>query len=444
MTKVGLYIPCFNAAATIGSCLEAVLKQTFPLDEIVVVDDGSGDDTACVVGRYPARLIRHPGNQGLAAARNTAIKNMRAEFVASLDADCVAASDWLERLMGRFDSAQIAGAGGRLLEEPGTIFDAWRSVHMRQHWGDEEEQPPFLFGSNTVFRKEALVEVGLYNEAFRDNYEDVDISARLKLANYALAYEPQATARHLKRCDINSLFDTFWKWNRAYYEKQNYYGDLDRFAFKIKDNMGLANRYLEEDMRAGRGELAYLDFLLALHHSLRDFEYFISQHSQRGADIRYTPLLSWLVLLDLAYFWRIGSRKESLATVIPEKNASLQNYFALTLILAKPLQEDFPDVHFRKTLFKHLLMSSYRIANPYVLDTFFNLAERAPAWDALAGKTHPCLHNVFLKNVSSDFRAWQKNIVGRFPGIIRTIEASAEAMDTFLTQEQKEDTRENA
>ena len=158
MKKVSLYIPCYNAEKYISECLEGVLKQTYPIDEILIIDDGSTDNTVSIASKYPVRVIHHKKNRGLATARNTAFKEAKNEFVAALDADCVPHQDWLEQIMQCFTHKNIAGAGGMPVERNiKSIANKWRSIHMIQHWGTHKiENPPFLSGSNTVYQKKAL------------------------------------------------------------------------------------------------------------------------------------------------------------------------------------------------------------------------------------------------------------------------------------------------
>ena len=99
MADVSIYIPCYNAVQTIAACLEGVFAQSFQIKEVVVVDDGSSDRTAQTASRFRVRLIRHEANRGLAAARNSARRQMDAEFIASVDADCVPDKEWLKNLM---------------------------------------------------------------------------------------------------------------------------------------------------------------------------------------------------------------------------------------------------------------------------------------------------------------------------------------------------------
>lgn len=431
--KISLYIPCFNAARTIGACLDAVFKQTYPIKEVLVVDDGSSDETAKIASGYRVRLMRHADNQGLAAARNTAIKNINTEFIASLDADCEPKADWLENLMKRFDSAKIAGAGGRLLEKHSSnIFDLWRAVHMKQHWEPDKRHPPFLFGSNTVFRREALIRAGLYNEDYRNNYEDVDICERIKKAGFLLAYEPQAIVYHLKSDNLGTILDNYWNWNLAYYRKRKWYTDKKNFMLKIKDNLGLSNRYIEEDIACQRQELVYLDFLLALHHTLRDFRYFISRHNQKhSADCDNAALSRWLALLDLTFFYHFDSLKSSLSTLMPKSESFLQNFFALDLILYGIIQDKFKKNKFKKMFFKHLFLSVCKINDNHLLDKLMNLVELHPDWDGLLKKKQPNLDAAFLKNLILNFEEWLNDLVYRFPGVIPIVESSAQSADNI-------------
>lgn len=431
MKTVSLYIPCFNAAKTICFCLDAVFKQTCPLEEVLVIDDGSIDETVELANQYPVRVIKQNKNFGLAAARNTAIRNARAEFIASLDADCVPEPDWLKHLMERFDSPKIAGIGGKLLEsDSSSVFDFWRSVHMKQYWQDDETSPPFLFGSNTVFRKEAFINIGFYNESYKSNYEDVDICNRLKKLNYTLLYEPRAIARHLRYDNICSLLNSYWRWNLGYYLKEGYYSSPEKFIFKLKDNVGLANRYIEEDFRCRRYRLLYLDFLLALHHSLRDFEYFIFQNNQNNSS--YTPLSFWLSLLDLTFFYHFDSERDDMRSLMSEKFRFLQNFFALNLIFGRFVQDNFKNNQFVKILYHHLLLSVYNVNNACSLDKLLNLVELHRDWSGLINRQHPSLNILFLQNLFLNFKECLESLIRCYPDLTQRVEFSAE--ETYKSQ----------
>src|ERR671910_2125032 len=93
---VSVVIPCYNQAHFLGEAIESVLSQTYPHFEVVVVDDGSPDNTQEVASRYPGvRYIRQE-NQGLAGARNAGIRRSNGSYLVFLDADDRLLADALE------------------------------------------------------------------------------------------------------------------------------------------------------------------------------------------------------------------------------------------------------------------------------------------------------------------------------------------------------------
>jgi len=426
--KVALYIPCYNSEETIQACLDGVLSQTYPIDEILIIDDCSVDKTAEILKQYPVRIIRHAKNMGLAAARNSALRNTKSELIASLDSDCRPDKDWLRYLVNAVGSSKTAGIGGRAIESKASgIFNAWRSVHMKQHWGERKKHnPDFLFGSNTLFRRKALLRAGSYREAYRNNYEDVDISYRLKKLGYSLIYEPKALAYHLRDDDIETLLNNFWKWNFNYYVKKGFYVTSARFIYKVKDNIGLANRFLEEDLRKKRDKLIYLDFLISLHHNLRDFNYFSSRSRQKAASItEYSKASIWLAFLDLTFFYHFDHSNKNLSTFLPGESVFQHNFFALNLVLRDFIRKRFKSSKFRKLLFKHLIASVYQINDNLLTEKLFNLTELHQDWSGLFRKKHSNLNAKFLKVMLDGLERWMENSETRFPGLIKLIENSA-------------------
>ena len=84
---VSVVIPCYNQAHFLGEAIESVFKQTYKHFEIVVVDDGSTDNTSEVARRYSGIRCIEQVNQGLSAARNTGIRESKGEYLVFLDAD---------------------------------------------------------------------------------------------------------------------------------------------------------------------------------------------------------------------------------------------------------------------------------------------------------------------------------------------------------------------
>ncbi|MBU0483640.1 MAG: glycosyltransferase [Proteobacteria bacterium] len=206
--SVSLVIPCFNAEIFIKPVIDSVLQQTRKPDEIIVIDDGSIDNTRKLVGQFPGvRLIAHPTNLGIAAARNTAIAQAQGEIIVFLDADAIAAPVYIEEIIAPFSRQNVAGVNGRALEVvQKNIYDKWRREVLFQEWGDNfRAEVFFLFGMCAAYRKEALAQVGGFDELFRTSGEDMDISFRLRKLGYLLAYNPEALVYHQRQDSAQTI-----------------------------------------------------------------------------------------------------------------------------------------------------------------------------------------------------------------------------------------------
>jgi glycosyltransferase involved in cell wall biosynthesis len=112
MPRVSVIVPAYNAARYLPTSISSVISQTYDQWELVIVDDGSTDETRELVSSYAAQLgdklryVYQP-NRGLLAARNTGIRNSRGDLIALLDADDI----WLPTRLERSVAAQDADAG---------------------------------------------------------------------------------------------------------------------------------------------------------------------------------------------------------------------------------------------------------------------------------------------------------------------------------------------
>ena len=277
--RLSVYIPCYNAARFIEASIRALLDQTRPPDEVLVIDDGSSDNSVALASRFPVRVIRHRENKGLAAARNTAFANATHSLVGAIDADVLPDPTWMEYLLEHFVDLHVAGVSGRLIEAHRTgPANAWRAEQMKQDLGLKRlaiEQPSHrrLGGFGTIFRKEAVMNVGGYNERYRTNYEDVDLCARLLAAGHKLVFEPRAVAFH-QRCDsIRSVARTCWHWDFYIHYFQ---GGYNRIWLKILFNFRWARVLVWNHLRSKRLSLLFVDIPLPCIISAMDLRYHFS------------------------------------------------------------------------------------------------------------------------------------------------------------------------
>jgi len=203
MATVGVIIPAFNAARTLPIALESVVSQTFDDWQILLVDDGSTDDTAQVVApfldRYGAKIkyIKQE-NRGLPAARNTAIRASTTEFLALLDADDVWMPWRLEesvKILRERPQAGLAYGGITSIDQEGrpsgTFEGNPRCAEGRiapQIYMRKVDLPcPTL-----TFRRTCIDEVGLFDETMRAT-EDRELCLRIAL-RYDVAFVPRVIA----------------------------------------------------------------------------------------------------------------------------------------------------------------------------------------------------------------------------------------------------------
>jgi glycosyltransferase involved in cell wall biosynthesis len=282
--RITAYIPAYNVSEHLTRAIEGVLAQTQPFDEILVIDDGSKDDSAEIARRYPQiRLIQHPVNRGLAAARNTAIWAARNELVASVDADVIPTANWIATLAPHFADAKLAGAGGILFEGvQTTLADKWRRARMNQQWGDTiVRNPVVLYGSNTVYRKSAVMGVGGYDESLRSAGDDTDLDMRLRAKGWALIYDPAARATHMRHDNLRSIMDMYWRWWKF---GNNSYRDGITLRSWVGNALFVHFPYnfwqpAKTDLSQGRLDLFAMDLLALGYLPYRDFRLWMSTKS---------------------------------------------------------------------------------------------------------------------------------------------------------------------
>ncbi len=168
---VSVIMAAYNAAEHIAEALESVLAQDWQPLEMVVVDDGSIDDTAAIVGRYPDVVYVHQDNQGPSAARNAAVEHSSGEFVANFDSDDL------------LPATRVGDQARYLLAHPevGAVFG-------RQEWLNAPEwmARDSVYGdvdgiplSSVMFRREVFFELGGYDTSFVHG-EDMDLLMRMR------------------------------------------------------------------------------------------------------------------------------------------------------------------------------------------------------------------------------------------------------------------------
>lgn len=114
---ISVIIPVFNGEKYVASCLDNMMNQTYKNLEIIVVDDGSVDDSAKIAHKYPVKLISHDKNRGLSAARNTGIDAASGDYIHFMDVDDAINNDYYKNMIDAIVSENADIACGGMVNE---------------------------------------------------------------------------------------------------------------------------------------------------------------------------------------------------------------------------------------------------------------------------------------------------------------------------------------
>jgi GT2 family glycosyltransferase len=225
---VSIIIPNWNGAHHLPDCLSSLRKQRYPRFEVILVDNGSTDESLTLLARdYPkARVIPLSENRGFAPACNLGMRAARGEILVLLNNDTKVDPGWLGALVATFERHPEAGAvTGKMLlfdrrDHLHTAGDFYRldgtpgnrGVWQRDEGQFDEEVPVFsACGGSAAYRRTMLDEIGLLDEVFFFSCEDVDLGWRAQLAGWPCIYTPEAVVYHKVSATgagtINSFYD---------------------------------------------------------------------------------------------------------------------------------------------------------------------------------------------------------------------------------------------
>lgn len=210
---VSVIVVNYNGRVFLEKCLSSLIKQTYPALEIILVDNGSTDDSTGFVKReYPSvRVIATKENSGFARGNNLGIKESRGEMIATLNNDTEVTSVWVEELVKAMDSnrkvgmcaskmlfmksPQMINSTGFCISRSGACWDRG----MFEYDSGQYESPEEIFGpcaGAAMYRKSMLEEIGLFDEDFHAYMEDADLAFRGRLAGWKCLYVPNAVVYH--------------------------------------------------------------------------------------------------------------------------------------------------------------------------------------------------------------------------------------------------------
>jgi GT2 family glycosyltransferase len=211
MPEASVVVPAHNAQSHLRECLKCLGESQGCRYEIIVVDDGSTDDTARVAAEMGARAIRLDETMGPAVARNRGVANGRAEIVVFIDADVLVAPSTLSQLVATLHDSDYDAVFGSYDSTPsaGNLISQYKNLlHHHTHQQANLEASTFWSGCGAVRRKQFL-EIGGFDESYsRPSIEDIEFGARLKRNGGQIRLDPNIQVTHAKHWTISSLIKT--------------------------------------------------------------------------------------------------------------------------------------------------------------------------------------------------------------------------------------------
>ena len=193
-----MIVPAYQAAATIGLCLDALNAQTMPREsyEVIVVDDGSTDGTGEIARQAGAQVITQR-NTGAAAARNAGAAVACGELLLFTDADCAPLPGWITALVAPFADERVSGVKGAYLTCQQALLSRFTQLEYEDRYDRMAgvETIDFVDTYSAAYRRDIFLANGGFDPAFRFD-EDQELSFRLTEKGYRLVFAPAAQVYH--------------------------------------------------------------------------------------------------------------------------------------------------------------------------------------------------------------------------------------------------------
>ena len=197
---MSVIVPAFNAGSRIGNCLEALQSQAERCDaEILVVDDGSSDNTSDVVQRYRGVRLIHQVNSGPASARNRGAFEARGEIIVFTDDDCVPAPGWLGAMLKPFTNPDVVGAKGVYRTRQKELIARFVQIEYEDRYRlmAASDSIDFVDTYSAAFRRNRFLEVNGFDTEFPlACAEDAELSYRMSGRGWKLNFVPEAVVYH--------------------------------------------------------------------------------------------------------------------------------------------------------------------------------------------------------------------------------------------------------
>lgn len=297
LPKVSVIVCSYNGANTLEECLDSLARIDYPDYEVVLVDDGSTDNTREIAERCERRMPQlryvHQENRGLSAARNVGAELAKGEIVAYTDSDCVADPHWLYRLVVGMQDLKVEAIGGPNIPP---AADNWvgkcvaASPGGPSHVMLDDRYSEHVPGCNMAFRRQTLLDLGGFDPQFRQAGDDVDVCWRFLDAGLKIGFAAGAFVWHHRRHSL-----------RGFYTQQRGYGRSEAMLqFKHPNRFNALGCSRWNGVIYGAMAVGLKNHDNLVYHGQFGFGTFQTIYREtRYGPTAYFVLLEWYLLLGL-------------------------------------------------------------------------------------------------------------------------------------------------
>ena len=227
-----IIVPVYNGGEGLVFCLRALSQQKtgYPF-EVIVVDDASSEDISGHIhgfsGQMAVRFHRLAKNSGPGAARNAGVALAKNAILLFTDADCVPATDWVEKMLRPFADPRVTGVKGVYITHQHDLWARLAQLEFAERYEKlaSYAEIDFIDTYSGAYRKGAFLAAGGFNEELRQN-EDVDLAFRVKSGGARFIFVPDAAVAHTHREGwLNYAKLKYW---RGYWRMRIYRSHLAR------------------------------------------------------------------------------------------------------------------------------------------------------------------------------------------------------------------------
>jgi len=248
---VTIILPIYNQESTIAKCIQSLINQTYKNKEIIVVDDGSTDNSLEIASNFPVKVLSFE-HQHKPKIVNRAIKEAKGDIIFIGEGDAVYPSDYLKLCLEKFEDEKVTGVIGKQLSIPSdNLISRAIAVYREVQWNLAEDRS-YLTSTAWIIRREALEDVGGFDEDLIIA-DDAAMGIKLSEGGYKIAFEERTEWLHHEKSSIKGFL------------RKEYVRGKDSYLFLKKYGKARENPHVRSRIKTiVTTTLATIFFLLSL------------------------------------------------------------------------------------------------------------------------------------------------------------------------------------